>query len=258
MLLTYAFISVFLLAQTRQKIIVQNTGLITGKAEEKMHTFSLKFINSHLVITLDNHDWMLDTGAPNSFGDISAITIGDNTFAISEDYMGVNAVMVTELIGHTIAGIVGVDILNKFDVIFDIPQGQVIFSEEKLELDGNVLAIDLFMGIPLIQSVICDIPQRMFFDTGAQISYFQGDTLKNFPTAGIMKDFYPVFGEFTTETYLVDVALNHRFHTLRCGSLPDILGAMVQMGNSSGIIGNEIMLNRQIGYFPRRLEMVIA
>ena len=45
----------------------------------------------------------------------------------------------------------------------------------------------------------------MFFDTGAQISYFQSPSLKDFPSNGTVKDFYPAIGEFETETYLLDL-----------------------------------------------------
>ncbi|MBC8236554.1 hypothetical protein H8E77_43970, partial [bacterium] len=93
---------------------------------------------------------------------------------------------------------------------------------------------------------------RMFFDTGAQISYFQEDTITDFPSAGTVTDFYPGVGQFQTDTHQVQVELGESAFTLRCGTLPSLLGATLMMAGTSGIIGNQIMENRVTGYFPRR------
>jgi len=45
------------------------------------------------------------------------------------------------------------------------------------------------MGIPIVTARIADRDYRMFFDTGAQFSYFQEDSLSNFPYAGSVTDF---------------------------------------------------------------------
>ena len=45
------------------------------------------------------------------------------------------------------------------------------------------------------------VERRMFFDTGAQISYLQDDVLDTFPSAGPVTDFYPGVGQFQTETH---------------------------------------------------------
>lgn len=40
---------------------------------------------------------------------------------------------------------------------------------------------DTVMGVPVIQAVISGVAHRMFFDTGAQISYFQHESIKEYP-----------------------------------------------------------------------------
>lgn len=97
----------------------------------------------------------------------------------------------------------------------------------------------------------------MFFDSGAQISYFQDESLTTFPSAGTITDFYPGFGQFQTETHLVDLILEEARYTLRCGALPGLLGMTLLMANTEGIIGNEILLNHTVGFFPRRQQLVL-
>ena len=73
-----------------------------------------------------------------------------------------------------------------------------------------------------------------------------------------MTDFYPGFGDFQTETYRVEATIGANRFELCCGSLPDILGATLAMAGVDGIIGNEILGDHVVGYFPRRQMLVIA
>ena len=111
------------------------------------------------------------------------------------------------------------------------------------------------MGIPIVSTRIRGIDYRMFLDTGAQISYFQHDSLQSFPAAGLVTDFYPGVGEFHTETHNVDVTLGGVEFTLRCGVLPELLGATLMMAETDGIIGNQVFSDRSVGYFPRRRSL---
>ena len=84
-----------------------------------MHELSLRSEKGHLFVKMNEDDWLLDTGAPTSFG-IKEIMIGDHNFAISESYMGMSAGQVSGYIDHATAGVIGCDILNTFDILIDI------------------------------------------------------------------------------------------------------------------------------------------
>jgi hypothetical protein len=112
------------------------------------------------------------------------------------------------------------------------------------------------MGIPILSAIINGKEYRMFFDTGDQISYFQDDALKTFPPAGQMTDYYPGVGQFQTDTYNVKFFIGGIYFVLRCGCLPDLLGMTLMMADTKGIIGNQILHDRVVGYFPRRKELV--
>ena len=109
----------------------------------------------------------------------------------------------------------------------------------------------------IVTAHIGDNDYRLFFDTGAQTSYFQNDSLTRFPFAGRVTDFYPGFGQFQTDTHNVPISLGGVAFTLRCGTLPDPLGTTLMMAGTVGIVGNAILSDRRIGYFPRRRAMVL-
>ena len=99
---------------------------------------------------------------------------------------------------------------------------------------------------------------RMFFDTGAQLSYLQDEALGRCPPLGPVTDFHPGMGEFQTETYLADLVLAERTLQLRCGSLPGLLGMTLTPAGTEGILGDEVIRNRKVGCFPGRSRMVFA
>ncbi len=92
------------------------------------------------------------------------------------------------------------------------------------------------MGIPIVTARVGDSDYRMFFDTGAQTSYFQDDSLTSFPSAGRVTDFYPGVGQFQTDTHDVPVSLGGVVFSLRCGRLPGLLGATLMMAGTVGIV----------------------
>lgn len=239
-----------------QAIKARRTQQGLDTATDDKRTYPLLFESNHLFVILDNKKWLVDTGSPVSFGEQDSLTLNDSSFDLSDAYGNLDTDALSEHIGLEVSGLIGVDILNHFDILFDIPAGSITFTREEVLWQGDTLSIDNFMGIPIIEAIIDDTPQKMFFDTGAQISYWQNIALTSFPSLGQVTDFYPGFGEFETETYQLALSIGPESHTLICGSLPGVLGETPMMASAQGIMGNEIMKDQIIGYFPRRELLV--
>jgi hypothetical protein len=212
-----------------------------------VQTPPLIFRDGHLFVKIERSLWLLDTGAPTSFGNTGSITIAGKQFAIVESYMGLSSETLSEFVGVPCIGLLGADVLGHFDHVFDCTNEKLTVSSGELTHSGQTLQLSEFGGIPILTARISDSEYRMFFDTGAQISYFQDDALTDFPAGESITDFYPGFGRFQTETYQVDISLGGVDFTIRCGSLPGLLGMTLEMADTQGIIGNQIMSNRVVG-----------
>ena len=224
----------------------------------QMTTNILKFVKQHLFVSINGNDWLIDTGAPSSFGDIQELEIHGKQFSISDDYSGLTATKLSEHLDHQTIGLIGTDILNTFNILFDVAGKKISFTLEKIKLNGEELPITQVMGIPIVTAVISGAEKAMFLDTGAQISYLQNEALSTYPAAGTMEDFYPGIGAFQTDTYLVDVNLGNQELNLRCGILPELLGMTLMMAGTEGIIGNELFIDRLVGYFPQDKCIILA
>ena len=222
-----------------------------------MNTFPLQLRDGHLFIELSGELWLLDTGAPNSFGTNSNLSLAGEQFTLGSNYLGLTAATLSGFVGVQCVGLLGADVLGRFDIIFDVPNKTITLSTAELSLPGQSVLLNEFMGIPILTAQIRGRNFRMFFDTGAQISYLQDDLLAEFPAAGQVTDFYPGVGQFQTETHTVDVRVGASSFSVRCGSLPALLGMTLMMAGTQGILGNQIFHGGKVGYFPRRKMLIL-
>ena len=226
--------------------------------EDETQVAELVLIEGHFYVRLDGSDWLLDTGAPSSFGITQSIVINNKEFGLQRDYLGLDAKQLSRLTKHKIFGLIGVDILNQFYVVIDYENRQIVFSNKDIAMSGSALEMREFMGIPIVNAGIDGGDKNLFFDTGAQISYWHDQGLKDYQSIDVMEDFYPGFGEFKTDVYLVNMTLGNEEFSIRCGALPDMLQMSLSMGGTEGILGNELLKDRVVGYFPKKDELVIS
>jgi hypothetical protein len=223
-----------------------------------MEDYQLVKEHSHLFLMLDGERWLLDTGSPVSFGNREKIAISGVDFQIPHGYMGMNIESVSNLINVSCRGLLGVDILNNFDVIFDLPCSRMTLSGGKLDLEGARIPLEFSMGVPVIDVKIHNTSWRMVFDSGAQVSYYEDERIRTFPPAGQFVDFFPGIGGFTVDAYHVRMQIGTTEYQLSCGSLPGLLGMALGLLNVDGVLGNEICSTNRIGYFPKREQLVIG
>lgn len=217
-----------------------------------MSMFELKFLERHLYLSLGDQLWLFDTGAPQSFAEGEKLSILEKEFPIASSFMGLDANKVSEHAGVEMQGLLGADIINHFDYQIDVQNESNEISQDSIEMGQSPLQIKEFMGIPILTAEIGGAEYSMFFDSGAQYSYFQGDDLSSFPSLGKVSDFYPGVGPFETDTFSVPMKISSVDISTQCGKLPDLLAMTLSMADTSGIIGNELLLERVVTYSPRR------
>jgi len=215
------------------------------------------FRNNHVFVEIAGALWVYDTGADSSFGNQDTGLLGP-VEEVPKLYAGrFSAEDISGFIGETVAGIIGADIINRYDHLLDLGSHRLTVSDGDLTSPGRPQPLEFFMGVPMLKSRIGGEQHNLFFDTGAQISYFQGDAPAGSPDAGPLEDFFPMIGTFNTSTRLISIGLNGLNHTLRCGQLPGLMGMALGMAEVSGILGNEVMRGRVTGYFPRRKQLIL-
>jgi hypothetical protein len=220
-------------------------------------SFPLVFRHNHLFVEIEGALWVYDTGADSSFGDRATGLLGPKE-DVSAQYTGqFSARDISGFVGETVAGIIGGDIINRYDHIIDLVTNRLTVSDGELTSEGFVQPLEFFMGVPMLKANIGGASHGLFFDTGAQISYFQGTPPADAVDAEDLEDFFPLGGAFRTQTKHIKIGLNGLSRTLRCGKLPGTMGMSLSTAKVSGILGNEIMRNRVTAFYPRRRQLVL-
>jgi hypothetical protein len=208
----------------------------------KMNRFASRFVDDHVIIHINNFNYIVDTGSPLSFGRGTTILINEKNFPINNTGPGgLTSESISKLSKLDVDGLIGMDILTHFDVRFY--QNEIIFSDIPIVYADTAIKlpiIDTCMGVPIITLNINNKDRRIFFDTGAKLSYLSKDLLIGTPVDQI-EDFYPSIGTFKTDVYEIDIFINDKKETFRFGLLPSEIQILLQMGQTEGIIGTELL-----------------
>lgn len=230
-----------------------------------MLTMRMTFEKSHLFLHTPHDKWLVDTGAPTSISVDTPLVLDMKdhvrSFEVPKSYMGLSIPMLTDLVGVDFNGLLGTDILNEYDIVWDIQTETMKLAEDAMDvgslgLTGTDIEIGNIMGVPTLIATCGEAAKTMFFDTGAPYSYLTNFDEELPPEAEKVEDFLPGFGTFTTKLWQTDFKIGKAKHVLQTGELPTPIGMSLSLAGTEGIIGNEIMTRCRIGYFPRRNMMV--
>jgi hypothetical protein len=231
-----------------------------------MIAMKLTYEKSHLFMHTTHEKWMVDTGAPSSISRSKNLTLNQDgyqrVFEVQSNHMGLSIANLTDLVGVKFDGLLGTDILNEFDIIWDIAAETMTLTEAEMDpraigFQGNELELGNILGIPTLHATIAGQHHTMFFDTGAPYSYLNECPPSRLLPVKEVEDFLPGFGTFTTDLREISIQMNQASYSLQTGELPTLISMSLSLAGSDGIIGNEIMTNRRLGYFPRRNTMLL-
>jgi hypothetical protein len=230
-----------------------------------MHSrlIKLQLRNNHLFLDLGGDFWVYDTGCPTSFGSSLNDLIDSGKFVheISVSGKSVNANIISAFTGVTVAGMLGTDVLNKYDHVIDLSTSMTeLLVAESLPPPSGAMGLDLELlagVLPSLNATIGEKTRRYIFDTGAQLSYHVGPRPRDAKPGMPTNDFWIPIGEYQTETYHTAVKLDGFEVNLRFGIPPKALSDALNDMNVQGILGNELLIGRRCGYFPRSRKLYL-
>lgn len=203
-----------------------------------MHTFALKFKDGHPIFQSDTDILLLDTGAPTTVHEAETLSFCGEKYKCPTIFQAfVDVEQISLMVGTRITTLLGVDILKEYKILLDYRAGTVKFSKDDIPFDDEVVAVPNAHGIPIVELLIAGKPVKCFLDSGAKLSFMPMEITQNYPSQGIVEDFFPTTGIFHTESYLVPVTFKGGDLTIKCGNLPENLELIMALFNVKGILG---------------------
>ena len=155
------------------------------------------------------------------------------------DLMGNTCESLVEMVGTPFDGLIGTDILGEFDLEISLGEGALTLSVARLEMPGG-LPVESLQGVPIVECQINGQPVRMFFDTGAPLSYLSEECVQGCTALGEVEDFHPLLGRFRVPTFSVPVQAWGHAMNVRAGQMPTLLEMALGVGGADGILGTEV------------------
>ena len=207
--------------------------------------YNIELIDNHIVIVEDGLRFLIDTGSP--------VTISNH---VTISLFGVRVNTQKNIMGHTsiddinrsipkanLDALIGGDILNKISFSISLSNKLLKLNPVINHNEYNEFSLSNFMGIPIVVLMICGKEINFFLDTGAKISYLNSNFVKDQQPIRVEQDFYPGFGDFETSIFQIQAELFYQLKKYDFGVLPESLESSLSIGGTSGIIGNNILLN---------------
>lgn len=221
-----------------------------------MYAYEIK--DGHLITMIDGKRVLVDTGSPANIGEVPNFSLNGQHVQLQRTYQGADIAGLSKLLGFKIDILLGCDCLNKYDVEIETKKKTIAFHDAPKSLTGAIADIvDDYNGIPIVQVKIDAKATRMYFDTGARLSYIESTLTSKFKAIREVKDFHPSVGRFQTMTYEVPAIIHKDKVNLTCGVLPaSIEKSLLGMAdNVHGILGSEIFDKYSVIYAPRRRKI---
>jgi hypothetical protein len=221
-------------------------------------TFPLFFHDGHPLVQFSPDLILLDTGSPLSFHDTAILRWMGTDHPAKQSMMGVDMTRLRQMLGLQITGLMGMDIIGKYSVVFDYPSMQVHFEDDPLRMDGTILPLSTFMDVPMTRVEILGAERPMYLDTGAKLSYIDAALTAGRTPDGHEDDFHPSVGNFSTAVHRLEGLFCGQTFDARFGNLPPALGMLLSMGGSQGVLGYDFFNRFRVGMDVRNQQMIIS
>ena len=104
--------------------------------------YPLRTISKHFFLEKDGKLWLLDTGAPQSFGCEAKLELAGLTFDIQGNYMELTPAQLSEFVSVDCTGLLGADVWGSFDILLDQEGKSILVSTGSLRI-GAFLGLNL-------------------------------------------------------------------------------------------------------------------
>lgn len=192
---------------------------------------------------------IIDTGSPVSFHQSGAITFAGEVHKCARSIPGVDPNAMSEELNQKILGLIGMDIMTKYDnIVFDYHSGQITIDAVIDDRCLSVIPSYNIMGASAVDLLIEGKTARMFMDTGAPTSYISPQFIIGQSALEHVHDYHPFYGEFWSDTYQLTTKIQGNDVKMNFGTLPAILQRPINMMGADGVIGYDLFSRFKLMY----------
>lgn len=205
------------------------------------------FVNGYVLFECNEGKFLVDTGSPVSFSDKGGITVCGTRYSVSPQIQGKDQLYVSNKVGVSVNGLLGMDILSRYPIVFDYANDRLSIGERLVA--GTPIESYSFMRMVGIVARVGGRSVNLLLDTGAVTNYISSEYTNGCPIVGEVEDFSPLldYDTFKTKLYEMPMEVADRQLTIQFGNLPRPLEVAVQRTGAQGAIGKEFLEQCVVG-----------
>jgi hypothetical protein len=169
-------------------------------------TVPFKRIGTHLFAEVDDELLLVDTGSAESFTEGRSRALAPGLRITHHRSLIVDAGELRKAVGVPALGMIGMDLLGRCDVVFDLPAGLMTLNLLPMPRPEHAHDLRTVMGVPVLNlpfhegvgAMTSDI--TVFLDSGAQYTYLPALRIAA-AKVGKVKDFDPILGPISACLY---------------------------------------------------------
>ena len=211
-----------------------------------MTTFPLKKSEGHFIITVDDDNYIIDTGASMScscYGK-TELVIGDRKFDVYPLPLEKVGEKISELVHMPIVGLIGLDIMEELGSIeISEKEGYVRFGcETTIECGDYDFSFEVTKGFRVLTTdlKVNGKDTKVILDSGARIDYMDPSLLDTTFAVSHEMDYNPIIGSFEVDGYNATYAIGDRvIDTVSYAATEKLKAYVSQLGihDISGVVG---------------------
>lgn len=223
--------------------------------ENNMITLPLTTSNGHFIVTVDDKNFILDTGSPVSYSfteNPAFVLFGDKHLTFLPFPLKGVAKEIESLVNMPVDGIIGLSTMKELKRMeISKEKGYVKFGGEDTS-DASYCSIPFEenMGVLTIGLKVNGKDTRVILDTGARIDYMDPSLLDTSNAISHENDYNPILGHFEVDGYKTTYGIcDQEFETITYGATDMLKNYVLNMGirGVSGVVGlNSILMKADL------------
>ena len=223
--------------------------------ENNMITLPLTTSNGHFIVTVDDKNFILDTGSPVSYSFTEKPTFvlfGDKHLTFLPFPLKGVAKEIENLVNMPVDGIIGLSTMKELKRMeISKEKGYIKFGGEDTSDDSSCsIPFEEYMGVLTIGIKVNGKDTRVILDTGARIDYMDPSLLDTSNAISHERDYNPILGHFEVDGYKTTYGIGDQvFETITYGATDMLKNYVLSMGirGVSGVVGlNSILMKADL------------
>lgn len=223
-----------------------------------MEEFQIEWHNGYPLIHSGSDIILVATGSQETIHITRQFQFFGQVHQVVTQYNHTDIPTLQRWIHPKITTMLGMDIMSRCSVFFDLAGGMIRFDEVKpCHLFSQPFGIKTVMAIPVLKAIVNGHKIDVFLESAAKVSYLRNTLIGDREPSGVQSDFFPGYGNFDTKTWKLPTSVEAKDCEVEYGVLPARLSPLLEGARPQGILGIDFLRQFRVCLDVRNRQMTI-